>query len=164
MVDEENAFGEALTTYILKTETSGVGTDDYPICLVLYDPDTEVALTFGAPDAPPILDGVLLALGANVITHSRFHTAMLERTYGVQFANDRVLDTLLAAKLLCGQSRNALGEWAHRLGLPRNPYKGDTDWTMEAESHALHDCKIIAALYAHIMDTISGRVDDPKAG
>ena len=84
---------------------------------------------------------------------------MLQRQFGVTFDVNRVFDTLVAAKLVSGQTRNSLSDWAHRLGHVRSPFKGADVWTEYAEDHAVRDAHIVAALYRYIVKTVIERTE-----
>jgi hypothetical protein len=136
---------------VLKTETPDTVPSDI-IVMVLYDIDRDIHWTFSdQPDANgAIAEGVDLVRKADqVICHTNFHCKAIKKFFGVDLS-DTYDDTFKMARLL-QPSGNGLGEWASRLGFHRTQFRGSWRWTQEAENHCIHDTKIIAALYRHLL-------------
>jgi DNA polymerase-1 len=77
--------------------------------------------------------------------------AVLRDLAGVSIPEDRVIDTLVVARLLNAGNDNSLEAWGISLGFPKTKFNDWSQWSQEMEDYCIQDVEVTYRLYLKIL-------------
>jgi DNA polymerase-1 len=161
-------------TFIADTETNGFKATIFHSLVLLHVETSDLYSFADQQGFPPIRDGIrMLELADRIVGHNflQFDLKWLEKLRQARIARSRVLDTLIAARILWPDLResdiaagvvpakllgkHSLEAWGYRLGVAKGNYGKTADWkywSPEMQRYCERDCLVSAALYLHILE------------
>jgi hypothetical protein len=116
---------------------------------------------------------LLIEAARKIVGHNVkvFDLPALRRVMGVVVQPDRIVDTLIASRVLCSDrreldvhqhpgmpakliGRHSLDSWGYRLGIAKDAYEHwqDQPWSIALQEHCANDCLISWSLYLHLLE------------
>jgi DNA polymerase I len=161
-------------TFIADTETDGFKATVFHSLVIIHAETSDVYSFADQPGFRPISEGIeMLESADEIVGHNflQFDLKWLEKLRQARIDREKVLDTLLAARILWPDlresdistgvvpakliGRHSLEAWGYRLGVLKGDYGKTADWkcwSPALQSYCERDCLVSAALYLHILE------------